>query len=136
MTRNILGLEDADLLVLNTMFPAIGKHLRIPAIPLEPSVLDDLYTASAMLLQSFQHLNLICVADADVLDLARVLQRYEHLPRSERTCQRIKGRVEDVAVDVRRPEVLQRVIEGVADLGLQLRVGVVRYRLRQVLSAW
>lgn len=106
-------------LVLHLMLATIRQHLPIPPIPLEPSILHDLHSPSALTLERYQHADVVRVADADEAYLAGVLESDERLPRRDGALERVERRVQDVAVQVRRAQVLKRVRERVLDLRLK-----------------
>lgn len=102
------------VLILNPMLLAIVKHLPIPLVSLIPPVLDDLHLARAA--QSVKDTDVICIADADPMHFACVLQRHQHAPRLEGVFDGFERGVEDVAVEVRRAEVGERLLERRFDL--------------------
>lgn len=98
------------------MLPTVLPHGLIPPITLKPPILHNLHPPPALALERLKHVDIVCVAHADELDLPRVLQRNERLPRRDGALERLERGVQDVAIDVRRTQVLERVCEGVLDL--------------------
>ena len=131
----MLRKEIRFLLILDVVLLAISPDFSVPVVPLKPSILYDLYTAAALLLQSLQNIDAVRVADANVLHLSGVLQSHQGLPGDDRARERLEGGVQDVAVDVVGAQVLQRILEGVVYLRLQTGRRIVGQRLRLVLPA-
>lgn len=115
------------ILILNPMLLAIVKHLLIPLVSLIPPILDDLHLALAA--QSMEDTDVICIADADPMHFTCILQRHQHTPRLEGVFDSFEWGVEDVAVEVCRAEVGERLLERRFDLFCDWIPGVVWERL-------
>ena len=119
---------------MNPVLDAVGPHVVVPLIALEPAVLYDVRPATAVMFERLEHGDVVRVAHADLADDARVLQGDERAPGGECLGERAEGRVQDQAVEVRRTEVLQRGLQGGLDLRGDVGGGVVWEGLILVLA--